>query len=101
MEWVKIARQTTVENFLEVNKVEKDTRTEKALCSGPRTSWWGLFTVSSEEVFELGTPLDGVLSPMLFNVLMDKITRCYFPQGIQVLIYADNILLQCPTPRIL
>ncbi|XP_063866943.1 uncharacterized protein LOC135104011 [Scylla paramamosain] len=50
---------------------------------------WFQGAVSSEEVF------------VLFNVLMDKIARCSFPQGTQVLIYAGNILLQCPTPRIL
>ena len=62
---------------------------------------WFQGAVSSEEVFELGTPQGGVLSPMLFNVLMDKIARWPFPQGTQVLIYADDILLQCLTPRIL
>ena len=56
---------------------------------------WFQGAVSSEEVFELGTPQGGVLSPMLFNVLMDKIARYSFPQGTQVLIYADDILLQC------
>ncbi|MPC93567.1 hypothetical protein E2C01_088701 [Portunus trituberculatus] len=38
---------------------------------------------------------------MLFNVLIDKIASCSFPQGTQVLIYADDKVLQCPTPRIL
>ncbi|XP_063848254.1 uncharacterized protein LOC135093209 [Scylla paramamosain] len=62
---------------------------------------WFQGAVSSEEVFEIGTSQGGVLSPMLFNVLMDKIARCSFPQGTQVLIYADDMLLQCPTPRTL
>ncbi|XP_063849706.1 uncharacterized protein LOC135093957 [Scylla paramamosain] len=60
---------------------------------------WFQGAVSSEEVFELGTLQGGVLSPMLCNVLMDKIAHCSFPQGTQVLIYADDILLQCPTLR--
>ena len=56
---------------------------------------------SSEGTFELGTPQGGVLSPMLFNVLMDKIARYPFPQGTEVIIYADDILLQCDAPRTL
>lgn len=50
---------------------------------------------SEERNFELGIPQGGVLSPVLFNVLMDQIGRHSFPHGTQVLIYADDILLQC------
>lgn len=56
---------------------------------------------SSKEGFELGTPQWGVLSPMLFNVLLDKIARWPFPGNTQVLIYADDILLQHNSPAIL
>ena len=56
---------------------------------------------STEEVFEVGTPQDGVLSPMLFNVLMDKIARWPFPGDTQVTIYADDILVQCSSPVLL
>lgn len=38
---------------------------------------------------------------MLFNILMDKIARYPFPQGTQVIIYADDILLQSDTPQTL
>ncbi|XP_050700378.1 uncharacterized protein LOC126987455 [Eriocheir sinensis] len=56
---------------------------------------------STEEVFELGTPQGGVLSPMLFNILMDKIARWPFPGNTQVIIYADDILVQCSSPALL
>ncbi|KAK3895411.1 hypothetical protein Pcinc_000864 [Petrolisthes cinctipes] len=60
---------------------------------------WFQGAVSSEETLDLGTPQGSVLSPMLFNTLMDKIARYEFPQGTQVIIYADDIVIQCETPR--
>ena len=62
---------------------------------------WFQGSYSSNGTFELGTPQGGVLSPMLFNVLMDKIARHPFPQGTEVIIYADDILLQSDNPRTL
>lgn len=56
---------------------------------------------STEEVFELGTLQGGVLSPMLFNILMDKIARWPFPGNTQVIIYADDILVQCSSSALL
>lgn len=50
---------------------------------------------SEERNFELGIPQGGVLSPVLFNVLMYQIGRHSFPHGTQVFNYADDILLQC------
>lgn len=50
---------------------------------------------SEERNFEIGIPQGGVLSPVLSNVLMYQIGRHSFPHGTQVLIYADDILLQC------
>ena len=50
---------------------------------------------SDEHSLELGTPQGGVLSPLLFNVLMDKIARHSFADGTQIVIYADDILIQC------
>ncbi|XP_076049533.1 uncharacterized protein LOC143030260 [Oratosquilla oratoria] len=60
-----------------------------------------LGTLSEEETFELGTPQGGVPSPMLYNILMDKIARYEFTQGTKVIIYADDILIQCDTPKTL
>lgn len=54
-----------------------------------------------EKSFELGTPQGGILSPILFNVLMDRIGRHNFPHGTQVQIYADDILLQCSNERVM
>ena len=62
---------------------------------------WYQGAVSSEEPLELGTPQGGVLSPMLFNILMDRIARWPFPPGSQVVLYADDILIQCPSPNLL
>ena len=62
---------------------------------------WLQGAVSAEGNFDLGTPQGGVLSPMLFNILMDKVARYPFPQGTEVIIYADDILLQCNAPRTL
>ena len=56
---------------------------------------------SHEMNFELGTPQGGVLSPMLFNILMNRIGRHNFPHGTQVLIYADDILVQCVNEQVL
>ena len=50
---------------------------------------------SDEMDLELGTPQGGVLSPLLFNILMDKIARHNFTEGTQIMIYADDIILQC------
>lgn len=52
-------------------------------------------------MFDLGTPQGGVLSPMLFNILMDKVARYPFPQGTQVIIYVADILIRCKTSRLL
>lgn len=54
-------------------------------------------TTSPEEPMELGTPQGSILSPLLFNVVMDKIAQWPFPTGTQIIIYADDILLQCPS----
>ena len=68
---------------------------------GRKGNVWFQGALSSEGTFELGTPQGGVLSPMLFNVLLDKIACHPFPHGTEVIIYADDILIQCDNPRIL
>lgn len=62
---------------------------------------WVQGAYSTEATFELGTPQGGVLSPMLFNILMDRLARHPFPQGTEVIVYADDILLQCDAPMTL
>ncbi|XP_068204845.1 uncharacterized protein [Palaemon carinicauda] len=56
---------------------------------------------STEKYFELGTPQGGVLSPMIFNILMDEIASYKFHGNSQVIIYADDILIQCKSEETL
>ena len=49
---------------------------------------------SSEKRLELGTPQGGVLSPTLFNVLMNRVAKEQLATGVSATIYADDILLQ-------
>ena len=49
---------------------------------------------SLEICMELGTPQGGVLSPTLFNVLMNRLARADWCPGINATFYADDILLQ-------
>ena len=51
-------------------------------------------TLSEERQFELGTPQGGVLSPTLFNVLMNRIPKKSLGSGVNLIIYADDIMLQ-------
>ena len=63
--------------------------------SNRKAKVWYQGQESEEREFELGTPQGGILSPMLFNVLMDRITRHEFATGTQIIIYADDISIQC------
>ena len=51
------------------------------------------------EKFELGTPQGGVLSPFLFNVLMDKLLKSInLPNNqCKIICYADDICVRAPT----
>ncbi|XP_068250342.1 uncharacterized protein [Palaemon carinicauda] len=44
---------------------------------------------------ENGTPQGGILSPFLFNVLMENILKEDYPEGIQIFIYADDNCVVC------
>lgn len=50
--------------------------------------------LSQERHLELGTPQGGVLSPTLFNILMNKLAAEDLGAGVTTTIYADDILLQ-------
>ena len=52
---------------------------------------------STVREFELGTPQGGVLSPTLFNVLMNVIATTQLPKGASIVVYADDILIQART----
>lgn len=50
--------------------------------------------ISEEAEFHLGTPQGGVISPMLFNVLMNRVASQELAAGVRTIIYADDIMLQ-------
>ena len=52
---------------------------------------------STSQSFELGTPQGGVLSPMLFNVLMHKLVADIpLGDGESIICYADDICVSYP-----
>ncbi|XP_064079486.1 uncharacterized protein LOC135196575 [Macrobrachium nipponense] len=42
---------------------------------------------------ENGTPQGGILSPFLFNILMEKLANSNLPNGVEIFIYADDVCL--------
>lgn len=62
-----------------------------------RVSFQG--ALSSYRNFELGTPQGGVLSPTLFNVLMNRVAKEFLGRDVSATIYADDILLQSKTVK--
>lgn len=52
---------------------------------------------SESRKLQMGTRQGGVLSPTLFNVLMNVIVSAEYPEGVTCLSYADDILLQANT----
>ncbi|XP_068221037.1 uncharacterized protein [Palaemon carinicauda] len=46
---------------------------------------------------ENGTPQGGILSPFLFNVLIENLLVIELPWGIDMFIYADDICIVCPS----
>ena len=56
-------------------------------------------TFSSARKMELGTPQGGVLSPTLFNVLMNRVAKEHLTGGATMTIYADDILIQSKTRK--
>ena len=47
--------------------------------------------ISEYKQLQNGTPQGGILSPFLFNILMENIAELNFPQGIDIFIYADDL----------
>ena len=58
--------------------------------------WYQGF-LSNEYRLELGSPQGGPLSPFFFNVVMNRVARELYPDGVHAIIYADDILLQGQT----
>ncbi|MEL6802231.1 MAG: reverse transcriptase domain-containing protein, partial [Bacteroidota bacterium] len=55
--------------------------------------------VSTFKNFENGTPQGGILSPFLFNLLMENFLTLPFKTGIQLFIYADDICIAARGPH--
>ena len=62
--------------------------------SNRKAKAWFQGSRSDERKMDLGIPQGGVLSPIVFNVLMDKIARHAFPINTQIIVYADDIVIQ-------
>ena len=45
------------------------------------------------QVVTKGTPQGSVLSPFLWNLVIDSGIRCNFPEGVEILAFAGNIVL--------
>ena len=51
--------------------------------------------VSDYKTLENGTPQGGILSPFLFNILMENIAKLELPRNVRIFIYADDITVVC------
>ena len=69
--------------------------------SNREASVWFQGHESEQKEFELGTPQGGVLSPILFNVLMANIASYKFYGNSQEILYADDILIQCKSEEVM
>ena len=47
--------------------------------------------ISSYKDLENGTPQGGIISPLLFNILMENIARLTLPNNVDIFIYADDV----------
>ncbi|XP_068225093.1 uncharacterized protein [Palaemon carinicauda] len=47
--------------------------------------------VSTYHELENGTPQGGILSPLLFNILMENIASLQLPEGVDIFVYADDV----------
>ena len=54
---------------------------------------------SGMQTFQNGTPQGGVLSPTLFNLLMDQVVSQAYPNGVQVCSYADDLVMTSTGPH--
>lgn len=50
--------------------------------------------MSEEKDFKLDTLQDGVLSPMLFNILREKKSKTKLSPHVRTVFYADDILIK-------
>ena len=69
----------------------------KDYLTGRKASVWFQGKQSMTRELELGTPQGGVLSPTLFNVLMNVIVGIEVPEEVTIVAYADDVLIQANT----
>lgn len=94
-------KEVILEDLVNLGVTGKLLKWIQSYMSDRKARVWLQGSYSTEKELELGTPQGGVLSPTLFNVLMNVIAKHNFPSGTQVIIYADDILIQCKDMRIL
>ena len=56
-------------------------------------------TLSSYKILHNGTPQGGILSPFLFNILMENIASLQLPTGVDIFIFADDVCIISRGPR--
>ena len=49
--------------------------------------------ISQYKILENGTPQGGILSPFLFNILMENIASIILPRGVDIFIFADDVAI--------
>ena len=49
--------------------------------------------ISEYKEMQNGTPQGGILSPFLFNILMENFANIQFPMGVDIFIYADDVVV--------
>ena len=55
--------------------------------------------LSEYKELENGTPQGGIISPFLFNILMENIARLTLPPGAEMFIYADDVCVVTRGPN--
>ena len=55
--------------------------------------------LSNNRTFENGTPQGSILSPFLFNILMENLVPLQFGASTKILCYADDIVIISTGPR--
>ena len=90
-------KEVILEELVNLGVTGKLLKWIQSYLSNRKARVWLQGSFSEEKVLELGTPQGGVLSPTLFNVLMNVIARHEFPRGTQIIIYTDDMLLQSET----
>ena len=55
--------------------------------------------VSTYKELENGTPQGGIISPFLFNILMENIAKLILPNNVDIFIYADDVCVVARGPH--